>query len=118
MDFRDPSSYVSIISAVLLLVSEILPFLPCKPNGLIDTIFKLSPCCNKCCKNPTDSDTDTDTDTDTDRDSERDTEKDIILERLLYSMLDNIDDLEDHKITLKDMKSNIKDIIHYVKNDY
>ena len=111
MDFKDPSSYASIISAVLLIISEILPFLPCKPNGLVDTIFKLSPCCDNCCKNSTDTDTDSDTGTD----SERDTEKDIILERLLYSILDNIDDLEDHKISLRDMKSNIKDIIQYIK---
>ena len=39
MDFNDPSSYISIISSVLLIISEVLPFLPCKPNGLIDVLF-------------------------------------------------------------------------------
>ena len=41
MSFQDPASYISVISSSLLIISELLPFLPCKPNGLIDIIFKL-----------------------------------------------------------------------------
>ena len=47
MDFGDPSIYISIISSVLLIISEILPFLPCHANGLFDSVFKISPCCIK-----------------------------------------------------------------------
>ena len=105
MSFNDPTSYISIISSALLIISEILPFLPCKPNGLIDFIFKLSPCCNQCCTKSNESIKD------------KDKDKDNIIERLLYSILDDIDDLEDHKISLRDMKTNIKNIIHHINGD-
>jgi len=36
MKFDEPQTYISIISTVFLMFSEILPFLPCKSNGLFD----------------------------------------------------------------------------------
>jgi hypothetical protein len=88
MDFRDPSSYISIISSVLLIISEILPFLPCHANGLFDSVFKISPCCIK------------------EKEKEKEPEKtceekSMIIQRLLYTILDDIDDLEEKKISYK-----------------
>ena len=43
MNFNEPESYISIISTVFLILSEVLPFLSCKSNGLFDfviTFFK------------------------------------------------------------------------------
>ena len=37
--YYDPSFYISIISTVSLLVSEILPFLPIKSNGILHTVL-------------------------------------------------------------------------------
>ena len=41
MNFNDPQTYISIISYVLLFLSEVLPFLPCKSNGVVDYIIKI-----------------------------------------------------------------------------
>jgi hypothetical protein len=38
MNWTEPESYISIISTFLFVFSEILPFLPCKSNGLIQLI--------------------------------------------------------------------------------
>jgi hypothetical protein len=37
--YYDPSFYISIISTVSLIVSEILPFLPIKSNGILHTVL-------------------------------------------------------------------------------
>jgi hypothetical protein len=39
--YYDPSFYISIISTVSLIVSEILPFLPIKSNGILHTVLTL-----------------------------------------------------------------------------
>jgi hypothetical protein len=82
----------------LLIISEILPFLPCHANGLFDTLFKISPCCIKEPKEP----------------EKTCEEKSMIIERLLYTILDDIDDLEEKKISYKDVKHNIKEVIHKI----
>jgi hypothetical protein len=107
--FRDPSSYISIISSSLLIVSEILPFLPCNANGLFDSVFKISPCCMKQreikeVKEIKEIKPEKTCD-----------EKSMIIERLLYSLLEDIDDLEEKKISYKDMKQNIKEVIHKIE---
>jgi len=100
MDFEDPSSYISIISSALLIISEILPFLPCNANGLFDSIFKISPCCMK------------EKEIKPEKTCE---EKSMIIERLLYTLLEDIDDLEEKKISYKDVKHNIKEVIHKIE---
>ena len=104
--FRDPSSYISIISSSLLIVSEILPFLPCNANGLFDSIFKISPCCIKQREIREIKEIKPEKTCD---------EKSMIIERLLYSLLEDIDDLEEKKISYKDMKQNIKEVIHKIE---
>jgi hypothetical protein len=42
-------------------------------------------------------------------------EKSMIIERLLYTILDDIDDLEEKKISYKDVKHNIKEVIHKIE---
>lgn len=104
MDFGDPSSYISIISSALLIISEILPFLPCNANGLFDTLFKLSPCCMK-----------EKEEKETKEPEKTCEEKSILIQRLLYTILDDIDDLEEKKISYKDVKHNIKEVIHKIE---
>ncbi len=41
MNFSDPSTYISLLSSILLILSEILPFLPCKSNGLVQIMLNL-----------------------------------------------------------------------------
>ena len=100
MDFGDPSSYISIISSTLLIISEILPFLPCNANGLFDSVFKISPCCMKLKEKEPEKTCE---------------EKSMIIERLLYTLLEDIDDLEEKKISYKDVKHNIKEVIHKIE---
>lgn len=38
MNFTEPEHYVSLISTILFVLSELLPFLPCKSNGIIDCL--------------------------------------------------------------------------------
>ena len=38
MDVNDPQTYISIISSTLLIISEILPYLPCSSNGIVHSI--------------------------------------------------------------------------------
>jgi hypothetical protein len=45
------------------------------------------------------------------------TKNDIQLERMLYNILNDIDDLEEHKLSIKDIKNDIKKILNYIKND-
>ena len=102
MDFNEPTSYISIISSTLLILSEILPFLPCKPNGIIDTIIKSFTCYKKeNCSIKQDKET-----------------KDyIMIQHMLYEMLTEIDDLEEQKITFKDVKTHIRKIIHSINEN-
>ena len=98
MNSNEPTIYISIISSSLLIISELLPFLPSNCNGVLHTLFKISPCCKNCSEN---SDVN---------------KNEIIVERMLYKLLDNIDELEGHKITTKDIKSDIKKIIQHIHN--
>ena len=110
MSINDPAIYISILSSSLLIISEILPFLPCKPNGVFDIFLNISPCCKK-------------------NTSKEETQKiikeknnvnkknDIQFERMLYKILDDLDDLEEHKLSIKDIKTNIKKIIINFNND-
>ena len=41
MDLKNPETYVSIISSALLIISEILPYLPCSSNGICQTIIEI-----------------------------------------------------------------------------
>ena len=96
MNLNEPTIYISIISSSLLIISELLPFLPTNCNGLLHPLFKISPCCKKCNEI-----------TDTNK-------NEIIVERMLYRLLDSIDELEGHKITTKDIKGDIKKIIQHI----
>ena len=112
MDFGDPSIYISIISSVLLIISEILPFLPCHANGLFDSVFKISPCCIKAKEEKETKEAKEAKET---KEPEKTCEqKSMIIQRLLYTILDDIDDLEEKKISYKDVKYNIKQIIRKV----
>ena len=102
LNLNDPTLYVSIVSSSLLILSEILPFLPTNCNGLLHTLFKISPCCKECF---------------IDKNVENKNKDEIIVERMLYKLLDDIDDLEDHNMTFKDIKTEIKKIIHHIKQD-
>ena len=96
MNLNEPSIYISIISSSLLIISELLPFLPTNCNGLLHTLFKISPCCKKC-------------------DELSEINKNVIIvERMLYKILDNLDELESHNITIKDIKGDIKKIIQHI----
>lgn len=102
MNLNDPATYISIISSSLLILSEILPFLPTNCNGLLHTLFRISPCCKSCLINV---------------DKENKNKEEIIVERMLYKLLDDIDDLEEHNMTFKDVKTEIKKIIHHINED-
>lgn len=99
MNLNDPATYISIITSSLLIFSEILPFLPTNCNGLLHTLFKISPCCKKCT---------------TDINQENKNKEEILIERMLYKLLDDVDDLEEHNMTFKDVKIEIKKIIKYI----
>ncbi len=47
MNFSEPEHFISLISTILLLLSEILPFLPCKSNGIADFLTQLATGLNK-----------------------------------------------------------------------
>lgn len=102
MNLNDPATYISITSSVLLILSEILPFLPTNCNGLLHTLFKISPCCKECI---------------IDKGLENKNKEEILVERMLYKLLDDIDDLEDHNMTFKDVKNEIKKIIHHINQE-
>jgi len=38
MDVNNPQTYISIISSTLLIISEVLPYLPCSSNGIVHSI--------------------------------------------------------------------------------
>jgi len=38
MDVNNPQTYISIISSTLLIISEVLPYLPCRSNGIVHSI--------------------------------------------------------------------------------
>jgi hypothetical protein len=38
MDVNSPQTYISIISSTLLIISEVLPYLPCSSNGIVHSI--------------------------------------------------------------------------------
>lgn len=112
MNINDPAVYLSILTTTLLIISEVLPFLPCKPNGLCHIIKNIM---SICCKKNTSTEQ---------NEHEKEKEKnqnnnknDIQFERMLYNILNDIDDLEDHKLSIKDIKSSIKKIIIHLKND-
>lgn len=47
MDFTEPEHFISLISTILLVMSEILPFLPCRSNGIADFFTQLLKGLNK-----------------------------------------------------------------------
>jgi hypothetical protein len=98
MNLNEPTVYISIISSSLLIISELLPFLPTNCNGLLHTLFKISPCCKKC------------------NEFSETNKNEIIVERMLYKLLDNIEELESHNVTAKDIKGDIKKIIQHIHN--
>lgn len=102
MNLNDPATYISIISSSLLILSEILPFLPTNCNGLLHTLFRISPCCKSCI---------------IDINIENKNKEEILVERMLYKLLDDIDDLEDDAMSFKDVKIEIKKIINHIKED-
>ena len=102
MNLNDPATYISIISSSLLILSEILPFLPTNCNGLLHTLFRISPCCKSCI---------------IDINLENKNKEEMLVERMLYKLLDDIDDLEDDAMSFKDVKIEIKKIIHHIKED-
>ena len=109
MDFNDPSSYISIISSILLIISEVIPFLPCNSNGIIDTFFKISPCCGKKFKIYPDEIIK--------KNRKATREKKIVTEHMLYDIIDNLEDIECN-IKHNDIKLSIKNVINYINNTY
>lgn len=118
MNINDPAVYISILSSSLLIISEILPFLPCKPNGLCDIFLNISPCCKKYTPDRQKERKYIEKEIELEREKcEHNKKNDIQLERMLYNILNDFDDLEEHKLSIKDIKSSIKKIIIHLKND-
>ena len=142
MNFSDPSTYVSLFSSILLILSEILPFLPCKSNGVVQIFLNLINTNKTCIENaaikPTNKHTNKDK-TDIDNSIEKsnstnsissddnhisDNSDDVIIKIHLeedidenYDLIENnifkvLKKMKSEKITDKDVKIKLKQLIN------
>ena len=141
MNVSDPSTYISLFSSILLILSEILPFLPCKSNGVIQILLNLINT-NKTCienaavkpnsthKNKKDVDNSleksnsTNTISSDDKNISDDSSEDVIIKIHLeedidenYDLIENnifkvLRKMKNEKITDKDVKIKLKQLIN------
>lgn len=141
MNFSDPSTYIRLCSSILLILSEILPFLPCKSNGVIQILLNLINT-NKTCienaaikpnsthKNKKDVDNSleksnsTNTISSDDKNISDDSSEDVIIKIHLeedidenYDLIENnifkvLRKMKNEKITDKDVKIKLKQLIN------
>lgn len=115
MSFDDPQMYVSIISSFFLICSEVLPFLPCKSNGLFEFLFTFFKKNQKCIEDEAIKVIDMNKSHELTSVVTHYTEELLNVRKLKLELEEMLQNINDNKIDKNGIKNNIQKILDEIK---
>jgi len=108
-------TYTTIISTAILIISEILPFLPCKSNGIFDFFINFLKTNKKCIQEGANKVVDVSKTHELTTVVTHYTEELLIVRKFKIELEDMIEKIDKDNINKEDIKSSIKKILEEIK---
>ena len=115
MNFNEPGSYISIISTVFLILSEVLPFLSCKSNGLFDFVITFFKNNQKCIEDKANKIIDINKSHELTSIVTHYTEELLIIRHFKLELEKMLQEINDNKIDRNGIKNNIQKMLDEIK---